>query len=74
MHREQVRYLLRFLNDIYVNLELTESRINSWYQLLKNQDPATVLKEAEKHAFLHNYPPTVADLIREKDKIFVLNI
>ncbi len=66
MTKRQVFDLLTFLKDVYPNLEVTQSKINTWTRLLKNQDPVRVMKNAEKYVLSNKFPPTIADLT-EKD-------
>jgi len=66
MTKRQVAELLRFLNDIYPNVHLTQSRIDTWHALLKNQNPAAVMKKAEEYVLVNTFPPSVADLITVK--------
>jgi len=68
MTKRQVTQLLAFLNDVYPNLEVTQSRIDTWFALMKDQNPATVMKKAEDYVLKNSYPPTVADLIIIKPK------
>jgi hypothetical protein len=30
--------------------------------MLKDQNPATIMKKAERHVFANKFPPTIADL------------
>src|SRR5690625_580991 len=62
MTKRQVAELLKFLQDVYPNLEITQSRINTWTHLLKRQNPAKVMKRAEQYVLENKFPPTVADL------------
>ena len=68
MTKRQVIHLLSFLNDVYPNLEVTQSRIDTWFALMKNQNPATVMRKAEDYVLRNTYPPSVADLITIKPK------
>lgn len=63
MTKRQVGELLKFLNDVYPNVTLTQSRIDTWSALLKDQNPADVMRKAENHVLTSKFPPTVADLI-----------
>ncbi len=66
MTKRQVGELLKFLNDVYPNFEITQSRIDTWSRLLRNQDPVKVMKRAENHAISNKFPPSVADLSERK--------
>jgi len=66
MTKRQVAELLKFVNDIYPNVHLTQSRIDTWHALLKDQNPAAVMKKAEEYVLVNTFPPSVADLITVK--------
>lgn len=63
MTKRQVAELLKFLHDVYPSVELTQSRIDTWHKLLKDQNPATVMRKAEEHVLRNKFPPTIADLV-----------
>ncbi|WP_200415971.1 replicative helicase loader/inhibitor [Virgibacillus salexigens] len=62
MTKREVAELLKFLNDSYPNLEVTQSRIDTWSRLLKDQNPAVVMRNAERYVIDQKFPPTIADL------------
>lgn len=62
MTKRQVAELLKFLNDVYPSVELTQSRIDTWAALMKDQNPAKVMKKAEEYALKNKFPPTISDL------------
>lgn len=66
MTKKQVFDLLNFLHDVYPNLEVTQSRLDTWSKFMRNQNPAIVMKKAEKYALNNKFPPTIADLITIK--------
>src|SRR5690625_7267495 len=66
MTKRQVAELLKFVNDIYPNVHLTQSRIDTWHALLKDKNPAAVMKKAEEYVLVNTFPPSVADLITVK--------
>lgn len=68
MTKRQVGELLKFLNDIYPNVEVTQSRLDTWHKFMKDQNPATVMQKAENYVINNKFPPTVADLITIKPK------
>lgn len=65
MTKRQVAELLKFINDIYPNMDVTQSRIDTWSKMLKDQNPAIVMKNAEKYAVSNKFPPSIADLRTE---------
>jgi hypothetical protein len=42
--------------------EVDQYKINIWTEMLKDQNPATIMKKAERHVFANKFPPTIADL------------
>lgn len=62
MTKRQVAELLKFLNEVYPNFEITQSKIDTWAHLMKRQNPAKVMRRAEKYALENKFPPSVADL------------
>ena len=66
MTKKQVAEVLIFLSDTYPRFEVTQSKIDTWYRLMKNQNPAVVMKNAEKYALTQKYPPSISELIERK--------
>lgn len=62
MTKRQVAELLKFISDVYPSFDLTQSRIDTWYALLKDQNPAVIMKNAERYVSTQKFPPTIADL------------
>ena len=62
MTKEQVFEVLKLVNEAYPNFEVTQDKINIWHKFLKDQNPAIVMKNAEKHVIESKFPPTIADL------------
>ncbi len=62
MNREQVKEMFKFLKDVYPQLEVSSSRVDTWTQLLKDQNPAKVMRNAERYALENKFPPSVADI------------
>lgn len=62
MTKKQVFELLNFLKDVYPNFDVTQSRINAWSRLLRNQNPAKVMQKAERYVLENKFPPSIADL------------
>lgn|SRR5690625_4163382 len=63
MTKKQVFELLKFLRDAYPNLEVTQSRVDTWSKFMKDQNPAIVMRKAEEHVLNNKFPPTISDLI-----------
>lgn len=72
MNREQTIELFKFLSDIYPTFlpdskqELTR-KVNTWSNLMKDQDFNRVMWKAEQYAKQNKFPPTVADLSERTD-------
>lgn len=66
MTKRQIAEILKFLNDVYPSVELTQSRIDTWAKLLKDQNPAVVMKNAERYAMENKFPPSIAQLRENK--------
>lgn len=62
MNREQVFEVLKLLNDAYPNFTLDQSRINNWTRLLRDQNPETIMRNAERYALENKFPPSIYDL------------
>jgi len=62
MTKKQVFDLLNFLKDAYPNLEVTQSRLDTWSRLLRKQNPEKVMQRAEKYVLDNKFPPSIADL------------
>ena len=72
--KKQVAEVLVFLNDTYPNFTVTQSKVDTWYRLLKNQNPAVIMKNAERYALTKKYPPAIAELIETKSEARSNNI
>jgi len=66
MTKKQVAEVLVFLNETYPNFPVTQSKIDTWHRLLKGQNPATIMKNAEQYALTQKYPPSISELIETK--------
>lgn len=65
MNKKQVIELFKFLKSVYPNFEVDQYKIDTWTKLLKDQNPATVMKNAERYAMENKFMPGLAD-VREK--------
>jgi hypothetical protein len=54
--------LFKFLKSVFPQFEVDQYKIDTWTKLLANQNPATVMKNAERHVLESKFPPTIADL------------
>lgn len=66
MNKKEVASLFKFLRSIYPSFEVDQYKINTWSHMLADQDPARVMKNAERFALENKFPPVLADL-REKN-------
>jgi hypothetical protein len=62
MNRENVYEVLKLLNDAYPNFNFDQSKIDNWAKLLKDQNPAIVMRNAERYALENKFPPALSDL------------
>ena len=62
MNKEQVFEALKLISDTYPNFELTQSKIDTWARLLKDQNPAVIMRNTESYVLSQKFPPTIADL------------
>ena len=62
MNREQVKELLQMIYYSYSRFEVSTEKIDMWQRMLSNQNPATVMRKAEKHIVSEKYPPSIADI------------
>lgn len=62
MNKEQVFEVLKLISDTYPTFEITQSKIDTWARLLKDQNPATIMRNTEKYVLSQKFPPTIADL------------
>ena len=62
MTKEQVFEVLSLIGNVYPNFEVTQEKINAWHRLLKDQNPAVIMKNAERHVLESRFVPTIADL------------
>jgi len=66
MNREQVFDVLKLLNDAYPQFNFDQSKIDNWARLLKDQNPAIVMRNAERYVLENKYPPSLSDLRESK--------
>jgi len=60
--KKEVAELFKFIRSIYSSFEVDQYKINTWSEMLKDQNPATVMKKAERHVLENKFAPTIADL------------
>lgn len=62
MDRKQVIEVFKLLKSVYPNFDVSTEKVDIWTRLLKDQNPAIVMKNAERYVLTQKYPPTIADL------------
>lgn len=62
MNREKVYEILKLLSDVYPNFDFDQSKIDTWARLLKDQNPAIVMRNAERYTLENKFPPSLSDL------------
>jgi hypothetical protein len=66
VNKEQIFDLLSFLKEVYPGFDFEQSKIDTWHRLLKDQNPAEVMKNAERHSLESKFVPTISDLRTRK--------
>jgi hypothetical protein len=64
--KTQVFELMAFLKHVFPSFDFDQDKLNTWHRLLKDQDPARVMKVAERFALEQKFPPVIADLRERK--------
>lgn len=62
MNRKQVYDVLSLLDAAYPHFVVDQSKVDTWSHLLHNQNPAVVMRNAERYILTNKYPPSLADL------------
>lgn len=62
MNREQVKEVFKILAYAYPKFEVSSEKIDFWLKFLKDQNPATIMRKAEKHVMEKPFAPTIAEL------------
>lgn len=68
MTKEQVFEILKFIGEFYDFFEITQSKIDAWYTVLKDYDFDMVMENAKEHVKRNDYPPKVSQLLRERER------
>jgi hypothetical protein len=64
--KNQTFEILTLITDFYDQFDITQSKIDSWYLILKNEDLDTIKNNLLSHCKNNIYPPKVADLVKPK--------
>lgn len=62
MTKKEVARLLVFINTVYPNFTVNQEKIDAWSRLLADQNPAIIMRNAERHSMSSKFPPVIADL------------
>lgn len=62
MNKENTYDVLKLLSDSYQVFNFDQSKIDTWTRLLKDQNPAVVMQNAERYVLENKFPPSVSDL------------
>lgn len=66
VNRDQVKEVFKILKNVYPQFEVSKEKVDTWTGLLKDQNPAIVMRNTERFVLENKFPPTIADL-REKN-------
>lgn len=70
MNRKQVYGVLKLLDAAYPQFFVDQSKVDIWAKILHNQNPAVVMRNAERYILTHKYPPSIADLCETHSPAF----
>lgn len=62
MTKTEVVELFKFIAAVYPQFEVTQLKLNVWSGLLADQNPASVMRNAERHAMQNKFPPNPSEL------------
>lgn len=74
MNREQVKEVFRLLKNVYPQFEVTTEKLDTWTALLKDQNPAVIMRNAERYVMDNRFPPSIADLRERNHAAYQSNI
>lgn len=71
MTKKDVLELFKFLKAVYPNFEIDQHMIDTWAELLKEQNNDEVMRNAKRHALESKFPPTVADIASQSHSMYI---
>lgn len=74
MKRDEVKEVFKLIKDVYSQFEVTTAKIDTWSKLLKDQNPAIIMRNTERFVLENKFPPTIADLREKKIEAYQTNI
>lgn len=66
MKREEVKEVFKLIKSVYPQFEVDTGKIDTWTRLMKDQNPAVVMRNAERYVLEQKFPPTIADIRETK--------
>lgn len=74
MNRDQVKEVFKLIKNNYSQFEVTSEKVDIWHKMLKDQNPAVVMRNAERHILESKFAPVIADLRERKHEAYESNI
>lgn len=74
MTRDQVKEVFKILKYAYPLFEVTSEKVDAWTRLLKDQNPAVIMRNAERFILESKFPPSIADLRERNHAAYQSNI
>ena len=62
MDRKHVIEVFKVIKGVYPSFEVSTEKVDLWTRLLKDQNPAIIMRNAERYVLNQKFPPTIADL------------
>jgi hypothetical protein len=74
MNRDQVKEIFKLIKNVYSQFEVTTEKVDTWTRLLKDQNPAVIMRNTERFILESKFPPVIADLRERKMEAYNSNI
>jgi hypothetical protein len=74
MNRDQMKEVFKLIKNTYSQFEVTSEKIDVWTRMLKDQNPAVVMRNTERYILENKFAPTIADLRERKLEAYSSNI
>lgn len=62
MNRNEVKDVFKLLTQVYPQFEVTADKLDTWTRLLNDQNPAVVMRNAERYVLENKFPPSLSEL------------
>ncbi|WP_261134781.1 replicative helicase loader/inhibitor [Bacillus sp. Marseille-Q3570] len=66
MNKKQTIEVFKTIRDVFPSFEVTQRKIDLWTSLLKNDNPALVMRNTENHLKNEKFPPAIAHISAPK--------